>query len=73
MFSLRGHICSHKNSILKEGCLVISHFVYVIHKYTSIKDTRTAAIIANVWPASNVGAPHCKGYGNLNLKIIIRD
>jgi hypothetical protein len=36
---------------------------------TSTIETRTADIIANEWPAENVGGPHCKGYGNLNLKL----
>jgi|APAra0007618407_1042631.scaffolds.fasta_scaffold05799_1 outer membrane usher protein FimD/PapC len=30
-------------------------------------DTRTADIIANEWPTENVGGPHWRGYGNLNL------
>lgn len=30
-------------------------------------DTRTADIIANEWPTANVGGPHWRGYGNLNL------
>lgn len=38
-----------------------------LSKITSTIDTRTADIIANEWPAENVGAPHCRGYGNLNL------
>lgn len=35
--------------------------------YTSINETRTAAIIPNACPASNVGAPHWRGYGILIL------
>lgn len=38
---------------------------------TSTIETRTADIIANEWPAAKVGGPHCKGYGNLNLKIML--
>jgi hypothetical protein len=34
---------------------------------TSTIETRTADIIANEWPAENVGGPHCRGYGNMNL------
>jgi hypothetical protein len=30
---------------------------------TSINETKTAAIIPKEWPASNVGAPHSRGYG----------
>lgn len=34
---------------------------------TSTIETITADIIANEWPAENVGGPHWKGYGNMNL------
>jgi len=34
---------------------------------TSTIETRTADIMANEWPAENVGGPHWKGYGNMNL------
>ena len=34
---------------------------------TSTIETITADIIANEWPAENVGGPHWRGYGNINL------
>lgn len=37
---------------------------------TSIKETSTAAIIPKECPASNVGAPHCSGYGIFILKMV---
>ena len=36
-------------------------------------ETNTAAIMATEWPASKVGAPHCKGYGNLNLEELVHE
>lgn len=53
----RKNECNHTSKNRKEQSNII----------TSIMDTNTAAIMATEWPASNVGAPHCKGYGNLNL------
>lgn len=34
---------------------------------TSTIETITADIMANEWPTENVGGPHWKGYGNMNL------
>lgn len=34
---------------------------------TSTMETITADIMANEWPVENVGGPHWKGYGNMNL------
>ena len=45
-------------------------YVYEIEnkKDTSTSATKTDAIIAKVWPASKVGAPHCRGYGIMILE-----
>ena len=40
---------------------------------TSTKETNTAAIIPNAWPASKVGAPHCSGYGILILQLAFHE
>ena len=37
-------------------------------KDTSTSATKTDAIIAKAWPASKVGAPHCRGYGIMILE-----
>jgi hypothetical protein len=42
-----------------------------LRKQTSTRATNAATIIANDSPASNVGAPHWKGYGTLILQKII--
>lgn len=39
-----------------------------LRKQTSTRATNAATIIANDSPASNVGAPHWKGYGTLILQ-----
>jgi len=48
-----------------------SSTAHIVHKHkskqTSTSATNEAAIVAKASPASNVGAPHWKGYGILIL------